>query len=51
MPRPMGSIHFLGMASMPWRMPKIEPAVAAVQSVSSPQLTVMHIVFSKSPSP
>lgn len=35
------SIHFCGIASAPWMMPHSAPAVAAVQSVSSPQFTAI----------
>ena len=51
MPVPMGAFHFSGIPSSPYSSPQREPMVAAVQSVSSPQFTVMQMVRSKSPSP
>ena len=35
---PIGCVHFLGNALRPIMIPRIAPTVAAVQSVSSPQL-------------
>ena len=48
--RPIGASHFSGMPSG-FMMPRIEPTVAPVQSVSSPKLTASQIDLLKSPLP
>ena len=48
---PKGSAHSGGMPWRPRMIPSSAPIVAAVQSVSSPQLAAMRTERPKSPSP
>ena len=46
-----GAVHFSGSALAPSITPRMEPAVAPLQSVSKPGITAMFSVFSRSISP